>query len=35
MKKKGEKPAWAKTEQQVEVEEEKECDELLDFFENT
>jgi hypothetical protein len=33
-KEKGDKPVWAKTKEQVEESEEKEVDELLDFFES-
>ena len=32
--KKGQKPAWAKTQQEVEAQEEKEVDDLLNVFEN-
>lgn len=33
-KKKNDKPVWAMTKQQVEENEDKEVDDLLDFFEN-
>lgn len=32
--KKGKKPVWAKTDQEIEQQQEKEADELIDFFES-